>query len=83
MTSIAFMFGVMPLVLASSASANSQRAIGTGVMAGMLSATVLAIFFVPAFFVFVRRIFKGSERQRKLHAHELGGAPAADTASKE
>jgi len=83
MTSIAFMFGVMPLVLASSASANSQRAIGTGVMAGMLSATVLAIFFVPAFFVFVRRIFKGSERQRKLHAHELGGAPAADTASKD
>jgi multidrug efflux pump len=83
MTSIAFMFGVMPLVLASSASANSQRAIGTGVMAGMMSATVLAIFFVPAFFVFVRRIFKGSERQRKLHAHELGGAPAADTAAKE
>jgi len=81
MTSIAFMFGVMPLVLASSASANSQRAIGTGVMAGMLSATVLAIFFVPAFFVFIRRIFKGSERQRQMYAHELGGATAAGNIS--
>jgi multidrug efflux pump len=84
MTSIAFIFGVMPLVLASSASANSQRAIGTGVMAGMLSATVLAIFFVPAFFVFIRRIFKGSERQRKMYAHEVGGAaPASNVSDKE
>jgi multidrug efflux pump len=84
MTSIAFIFGVMPLVLASSASANSQRAIGTGVMAGMISATVLAIFFVPAFFVFIRRIFKGSERQRKIYAHELGGAaPASNVSDKE
>jgi multidrug efflux pump len=84
MTSIAFMFGVMPLVLASSASANSQRAIGTGVMAGMLSATVLAIFFVPAFFVFIRRIFKGSERQRRMYAHEGGGAtPAGSVSDKE
>jgi multidrug efflux pump len=84
MTSIAFMFGVMPLVLASSASANSQRAIGTGVLAGMLSATVLAIFFVPAFFVFIRRIFKGSERQRQMYAHELGGAaPTGSVSDKE
>lgn len=74
MTSIAFVFGVMPLVLASSASANSQRAIGTGVVGGMISATVLAVFFVPAFFVFIRRIFKGSERQRRMYAHELGAA---------
>jgi multidrug efflux pump len=84
MTSIAFVFGVMPLVLASSASANSQRAIGTGVMAGMISATVLAVFFVPAFFVFIRRIFKGSERQRRMYAHEGGGAtPAGNVADKE
>jgi len=84
MTSIAFVLGVTPLVVASSASAASQRAIGTGVMAGMISATVLAVFFVPAFFVFIRRIFKGSERQRKMYAHELGGgAPAADVAAKE
>ncbi len=83
MTSIAFVLGVTPLVVASSASANSQRAIGTGVMAGMIAATVLAIFFVPAFFVFIRRIFKGSERQRKMYAHELGGPPQSNVADKE
>ncbi|HSB99710.1 MAG TPA: efflux RND transporter permease subunit, partial [Burkholderiaceae bacterium] len=84
MTSIAFILGVTPLVVASSASSASQRAIGTGVMAGMISATLLAVFFVPVFFVFIRRIFKGSERQRKMYAHELGGAaPATDVAAKE
>jgi multidrug efflux pump len=84
MTSIAFILGVTPLVLASSASANSQRAIGTGVMAGMIAATLLAIFFVPAFFVFIRRIFKGSERQRRMYAHELGGGtPSSNVADKE
>jgi multidrug efflux pump len=84
MTSIAFILGVTPLVVASSASANSQRAIGTGVMAGMISATVLAVFFVPAFFVFIRRIFKGSERQRRMYAHEGGGAaPAGSVSDKE
>ncbi len=69
MTSIAFIFGVLPLVLASGAGSASQRAIGTGVMFGMLTATVLAVLFVPVFFVVVRRIFKGSERQRRLDAH--------------
>jgi multidrug efflux pump len=50
----------------------------------MLSATVLAIFFVPAFFVFIRRIFKGSERQRQMYAHELGGAaPTGSVSDKE
>jgi multidrug efflux pump len=84
MTSIAFILGVTPLVVASSASAASQRAIGTGVMAGMIAATLLAIFFVPAFFVFIRRIFKGSERQRKMYAHEAGGGtPASDVADRE
>ena len=77
MTSIAFMLGVLPLVVASGAGSASQRAIGTGVFAGMISATVLAVLFVPVFFVVVRRIFKGSERQRRLAAHELDarGAP--------
>ena len=45
--------------------------IGTGVMGGMITATVLAVFFVPIFFVVVRRIFKGNERQRKLYAAHL------------
>ncbi len=59
MTSIAFILGVLPLVLSSGAGSASQRAIGTGVMSGMISATLLAIFFVPVFFVVVRRVFKG------------------------
>lgn len=70
MTSMAFILGVMPLVLASGAGSASQRAIGTGVLSGMLSATTLALFFVPIFFVMVRGFFKGSERQRRLYAHE-------------
>ncbi|CAM5761232.1 multidrug efflux RND transporter permease subunit [Labrys miyagiensis] len=56
MTSLAFTLGVVPLVIASGAGSASQRAIGTGVMGGMISATVLAIFFVPVFFVFVTRL---------------------------
>ncbi len=83
MTSMAFGLGVMPLVLASGAGSASQRAIGTGVLGGMLTGTVLAVFFVPVFFVVVRGFFKGSERQRKLHAHQMApempaGATAGD-----
>lgn len=53
MTSLAFTLGVVPLMLASGASAETQHAIGTGVFGGMFSGTILAIFFVPIFFVFV------------------------------
>jgi len=68
MTSLAFILGVLPLAIASGAGSASQRAIGTGVMAGMITATLLAVFLVPVFFVVVRKIFKGSERQHKLEA---------------
>ena len=71
MTSLAFILGVLPLVIATGAGSASQRAIGTGVMGGMITATVLAVFFVPVFFVVVRKIFKGSERQRKLYASHI------------
>jgi multidrug efflux pump len=77
MTSMAFVFGVLPLAIASGAGSASQREIGTGVMGGMLTATSLLVLFVPVFFVVVRRIFKGSERQRRMYAHQLdqpGGA---------
>ncbi len=57
MTSLAFILGVMPLVTSNGAGSGSQNAIGTGVMGGMISATVLAIFWVPVFFVVVRRRF--------------------------
>jgi multidrug efflux pump len=56
MTSLAFVLGVVPLMVASGASAETQHAIGTGVFGGMISATVLAVFFVPVFFVTVMRI---------------------------
>jgi multidrug efflux pump len=58
MTSLAFIAGVFPLAIASGAGAGSQNDIGTGVIGGMLAATVLAIFFVPIFFVLVRGVFK-------------------------
>ncbi|MDH4448273.1 MAG: efflux RND transporter permease subunit [Acidovorax sp.] len=75
MTSTAFGLGVLPLVLASGAGSASQRAIGTGVLGGMVTGTVLAVFFVPVFFVVVRSLFKGSARQHEMdrrHADEAG-----------
>jgi len=68
MTSLAFILGVVPLVIATGAGAESQHAIGTGVMGGMIAATVLAVFLVPVFFVVIRSIFRGSERQRRMYA---------------
>ncbi len=58
MTSFAFVFGVLPLALSHGAGSGGQNAIGRGVIGGMLSATVLAIFFVPVFFVVVKRLFR-------------------------
>jgi multidrug efflux pump len=75
MTSIAFILGVLPLAVATGAGSASQRAIGTGVMGGMISATLLAIVFVPVFFVVVRRIFKG-----RVHA-TAGAASIASSSS--
>ncbi|MFQ2046999.1 efflux RND transporter permease subunit [Aeromonas veronii] len=63
MTSLAFILGVLPLVISSGAGASSRNAIGTGVMGGMISATVLAIFFVPLFFVLVMRYFTSHKSQ--------------------
>ncbi|EHE8230760.1 efflux RND transporter permease subunit [Salmonella enterica] len=57
MTSLAFILGVMPLVISRGAGSGAQNAVGTGVMGGMLTATLLAIFFVPVFFVVVKRRF--------------------------
>ncbi|MBS4689679.1 efflux RND transporter permease subunit [Aeromonas sobria] len=72
MTSLAFILGVLPLVISSGAGASSRNAIGTGVMGGMISATVLAIFFVPLFFVLVMRYFTkhSSKEERLTHADE-------------
>lgn len=65
MTSLAFIFGVLPMAISQGAGSGSQHAVGTGVMGGMISATVLAIFFVPLFFVLVRRRFPGKPPRAK------------------
>jgi multidrug efflux pump len=58
MTSLAFVCGVFPLAIASGAGASARIAIGTAVVGGMVTATVLAVFFVPVFFVTVLRLFR-------------------------
>ncbi|KAA8726179.1 multidrug efflux RND transporter permease subunit AcrB [Ewingella americana] len=74
MTSLAFILGVMPLVISSGAGSGSQNAVGTGVMGGMITATLLAIFFVPVFFVVVRRRF--SKKNEDLeHSHPVEQQP--------
>ncbi len=57
MTSLAFGLGVLPLAIASGAGSGAQRAIGTGVLGGMLVGTVMGVFFIPLFFVVVQRVF--------------------------
>jgi multidrug efflux pump len=62
MTSLAFILGVLPLAISTGAGSASQRAIGTGVMAGMIAGTVLAVFFVPVFYVVVSKVFHSKSR---------------------
>ena len=62
MTSFAFILGVVPLAIASGASANSRHSIGTGVFGGMIGATMIAVFFIPMFYVLLSRF---SERFSK------------------
>ena len=78
MTSLAFMFGVLPLALSTGAGANARIAIGTSVIGGMLTATLLAIFYIPLFFVLVRRTTRDSlNKLKNLRHHEDGEeAPA-------
>ncbi|MBP2508769.1 multidrug efflux pump [Agrobacterium tumefaciens] len=74
MTSLAFSLGVLPMAIASGASAASQNAIGTGVLGGMISATILAIFFVPVFFVFVMKIFGDRKKEKEIAADAVSPA---------
>ncbi|MCC6861268.1 MAG: efflux RND transporter permease subunit [Bryobacterales bacterium] len=61
MTSLAFGFGVLPLAIATGAGAGAQQAIGTSVLGGMITATFLAIFFIPLFYVMIVRLFSGGK----------------------
>jgi HAE1 family hydrophobic/amphiphilic exporter-1/multidrug efflux pump len=83
MTSLAFVFGVMPLAISTGAGAGGQNAIGRAVVGGMLSATVLAIFFVPMFFVVVLRLFghgkdEGGKDGKTVHDEPHDDRPAGD-----
>jgi len=69
MTSFAFLLGVTPLAIASGAGSGGQNAIGTGVAGGMITATVLAIFLVPAFFVGVLRLVESRQRRAQAAPH--------------
>ena len=73
MTSLAFIFGVIPLAISTGAGAQSRIAIGTAVVGGMLTATLLAIFYVPLAFVLVRRLF--SRRKKDAPDEGQGEAP--------
>jgi len=77
MTSFAFILGVLPLALANGAGSASQNSIGTGVIGGMVAAVVLGIFFVPVFFVIVRRIFKHKPSHQDLTAQAEAKNPDA------
>jgi multidrug efflux pump len=76
MTSLAFILGVVPLVIASGASAASQQALGTGVLGGMITATVLAVFWVPVFFVVVMRLFTRQPADRTSSLQIASAAPS-------
>ncbi|MGJ7504956.1 efflux RND transporter permease subunit [Variovorax sp. ZT5P49] len=75
MTSLAFMFGVLPLALSSGAGSGSRRAIGVGVLGGIATATALGIFFVPLFFVVIRRFF--AQKKKPAVAPTLTALPEA------
>ncbi|MCX3309035.1 efflux RND transporter permease subunit [Pantoea vagans] len=70
MTSLAFILGVLPLAISTGAGSGSQNAVGTGVIGGMVTATILAIFFVPVFFVVVRRRF-GKKKEESVNSHPV------------
>ena len=64
MTSLAFGFGVLPLVITTGAGAGAQNAIGTSVLGGMFTATVLVVVFVPLFYVLIEKLFGRKQKQK-------------------
>jgi multidrug efflux pump len=70
MTSLAFIFGVFPLVIATGAGANARRSIGTGITGGMIGASTLALSFVPLFFFLFERLSEKRKHQKTVDVHE-------------
>lgn len=79
MTSLAFGLGVVPMVIASGASATTQHAIGTGVVGGMVSGTIFAILFVPAFYVVIRTVFRSKKDSTPPAEPLVTATPEAET----
>ncbi|WAC48634.1 efflux RND transporter permease subunit [Asticcacaulis sp. SL142] len=77
MTSLAFSFGITPLVISNGAGSGAQHAIGTGLLGGVIAATILGIFFIPLFFVLVQKIFKADEKHmaKLMREREATGLP--------
>ncbi|WP_304502308.1 efflux RND transporter permease subunit [Asticcacaulis sp. AND118] len=78
MTSLAFTFGILPLFFANGAGSGSQNAIGTGLVGGILSATFLAVFFIPLFFVIIEKLFKADEKHLKSREAERAALAALE-----
>jgi len=76
MTSLAFGFGVLPLAISTGAGAGAMNAIGTGVLGGMVSATILVVIFAPLFYVLIERIF--GKKMRRKSAETSGAIPSGD-----
>ncbi len=83
MTSLAFGLGVLPLALATGAGAGAQRAIGTGVVGGMIAGTFLGIFFIPLFYVVVQRLVDRKNRSKGGAAHQLVSEKSSGAANHE
>ena len=81
MTSFAFILGVVPLAIATGASMNSQQAIGTGVLGGMVTATVLAVFVTPLFYVLIARGFRSNKADEAKAGSTHADAVATDSVS--
>jgi Na+/melibiose symporter-like transporter len=83
MTGLAFVSGVLPMVVASGAGAKSQQALGTGVMGGMIAVVVLALLMVPVFFVVVQRLFSKADREAAADGASLAPSLRGAQATKQ
>jgi multidrug efflux pump len=79
MTSFAFILGCLPLAVAAGASSGSRRSIGTGVIGGMLGATLIAVFFIPLFFMLLEKLSETFSRAGKPREETAASATDAHT----
>jgi len=75
MTSLAFGFGVLPLAIATGAGAGAQNAIGTGVLGGMITATILVVIFAPLFYVVIEKTLGKTRKSKEASLEKIGPEP--------